>query len=141
MPDAVPAPSRRTQLIGGFAAAAAGLLVAFMIHAHPENLRVPAWVAYVAASAFVLAGLCLLAGAIGVAWLQQLFGIAVTLSLFSVSAWIAFGPGERECSMSIPLLQTTSPDALCRGAFGFGTLLIALLLGLIVLRALRSKPA
>ena len=131
---------RRTQLIGAVAALATGFVVGFMIHAHPEGLRVPAWVAYVADSAFVLAGLCLLAGAIEVNWLQRLLGIAVALSLFVVSLWVAFGPGERECSMSIPFLQTVAPDALCRGAFGVGSLLIGLFLGLVVHRAMRSNP-
>src|SRR5437773_2335918 len=62
--------SRRTQLLGAAAAVTAGLVVAFMIHLHPEGLHVPAWVAYVAASAFVLAGLCLLAGALDIKWLH-----------------------------------------------------------------------
>ena len=98
--------SRRTQLIGAVAAVAIGLLVAFMIRLHPEGLRAPAWVAYVAASAFVLAGLCLFAGAVEMNWLQGWLGIAATLSLFVVSLWIALGPGERACSMSIPFVQS-----------------------------------
>src|SRR5439155_23554255 len=133
--------SRRTQLIGAVAAVAIGLLVAFMIRLHPEGLRVPSWVAYVAASAFVLAGLCLFAGAAEISWLQRWLGIAVTLCLFVVSVWVAFGPGERECSMSIPFLQTAAPDALCRGAFGIGALLVASFLGLLVRRALSNKSA
>ena len=128
--------SRRTQLIEAVAAVAIGLLVAFMIHLPPEGLRVPAWVAYMAASAFVLAGLCLLAGAVELNWLQRWLGIAVTLSLFVISLWIAFGPGERACSMSIPLVQMVAPDTLCRGAFGIGALLVALFLGLLVRRAI-----
>src|SRR6266404_591559 len=100
MPNA--SASRRTQLLVAAATGTAGLLVAFMIHLHPEGLLVPAWVAYVAASTFVLAGLCVLAGALEINGLQEWLGIAVTLSLFVVSLWIAFGPGERACSMSIP---------------------------------------
>ena len=137
----LPAVSRRTQLIGAVTAVAAGLIVGYMIHFHPEGLRVPSWVAYVAASAFAFAGLCLFAGAAGISWLQRWLGIAVTLCLFVVSVWVAFGPGERECSMSIPFLQTVAPDALCRGAFGIGTLLVASFLGLFVRRALSSKPS
>ena len=129
---------RRTQFIGAVVSVAAGLAVGFMIHLHPQGLRVPAWVAYVAAAAFVLAGLCLLAGAMEIPRLQQWLGIAVTLSMLVVSLWIAFGPGERECSMSIPFVQTVAPDALCRGAFGIGALLVALFVGLLVRRALSS---
>jgi small basic protein len=131
--------SRRTQLIGAIAALAAGIVTGFMIHAHPEGLRVPAWVAYMAAAAFVFAGLSLLAGSLVANWLQRWLGIAVALSLFGVSLWVAFGPGERACSVSIPFLQTVAPDALCRGAFGFGSLLIGLFLGLVVHRAMRSN--
>jgi hypothetical protein len=130
--------SRRAHFIGVIVAVAAGLVVGFMIHLHPEGLRVPAWVAYVAAAAFVLAGLCLLAGALEIDCLQQWLGIAVTLSMLVVSLWIAFGPGERECSMSIPFVQTVAPDALCRGAFGIGALLVALFISLLVRRALSS---
>jgi cytosine/uracil/thiamine/allantoin permease len=129
---------RRTQFIGAVVAVAAGLVVGLMIHLHPEGLRVPAWVAYVAAAAFVLAGLCLFAGALEIDWLQQWLGIAVTLSMLVVSLWIAFGPGDRECSMSIPFVQTVAPDALCRGAFGIGALLVALFIGVFMRRALSS---
>ncbi len=137
----LPVVSRRTQLIGAVTAVAAGFMVGYMIHLHPEGLRVPSWVAYVAASAFVFAGLCLFAGAAEISWLQRWLGIAVTLCLFAVSAWVAFGPGERECSMSIPFLQTVAPDVLCRGAFGIGALLVASFLGLFVRRALSDKSA
>jgi len=117
-----------------------GLLVGVLIHIHPEGLRVPAWVAYVAASAFVLAGLCVGAAVIGVAWLQRWLGVAVTLSLFVVSLWIAFGPGERECSMSLPLIQSIAPDALCRGAFGVGAILVGLFLVLVLRRSIATQP-
>jgi hypothetical protein len=114
-----------------------GLVVGVMIYAHPEGLRAPAWVGYVAAAAFVFAGLCLLVGALGAAWLQRWLGIAVTMSLLIVSGWIAFGPGERECTMSIPFLRTVAAEIACRGAFGIGSMLIGLLLGLVIHRAIR----
>jgi hypothetical protein len=110
------ATSRRTQLIVAVATIAAGLLAGALIHVQPAGLHVPAWVAYVAASAFVLAGLALVAGVAGVASLARWLGVAGTLSLFVVSAWVAFGPGERECPI------------LCRGAFGVGAILVGLFL-------------
>jgi hypothetical protein len=131
--------SRRQQAVAAIIAMAAGVLVVFLVHLHPEGLRAPSWVVYIAASAFVFAGLCLLAGAIEINWLQPWFGIAVTLCLFAVSLWVTFGPGDRECSMSIPLLRTLAPDALCRAAFGTGALLIALFLALMVRRAITRK--
>jgi hypothetical protein len=129
--------SRRTQVIGAIAALVTGLVACYMVHTHPEGLRVPAWVAYVATSAFVFAGLCLLAGAAEIDWLQRWLGTAVALSLFVVSFWIAVGPGERECAMSIPFLRTVAPEGLCRVAFGIGALLAAVILGLLVHRAVR----
>ena len=93
-PTLVDSVSRRSQLITAAVVVALGLLVAFMVDVHPESLRIPAWVAYVAASAFVFAGLCLLASAITMTYrLQRWLGVAVTVSLFVVCAWVAFGPG------------------------------------------------
>jgi uncharacterized membrane protein (DUF4010 family) len=131
--------SRKTQLFGGLAAVAAGVIVAAMVHAHPEGLRAPAWVAYIAASAFGLAGFSLLAGLLHAVRLQSWLGIAVVLSMLSISLWIAIGPGERACSMSIGVFWTESGDVICRGAFGLGSLLIALLLVLSVRRAIRRN--
>jgi hypothetical protein len=110
-----------------------------MIYFHPEGLRAPAWVAYVAASAFVLAGLCLLAGAVGNTSLQRWLGVAVTVSLFAVSVWVAFGPGQRECSISLPFVQSLAPDALCRGAFGVGAILVGLFLVLVLRRTIGNR--
>jgi len=113
--------------------------VAYLIQAHPEGLHVPAWVAYVAASAFVLAGLCLFAGAVGNVGLQRWLGVAVTIWLFVVAAWVAFGPGERECSFSIPFFQSSASDAVCRGAFGIGATLVALFLVLVLRRIIGNR--
>ena len=105
--------SCRTQLIGGVAAVAVGLIVAYMIHGHPEELRAPAWVAYLAGSAFVLAGLSLLAGAFAAIWLQRWLGIAVALSMLGISLWVAFGSAERGCSVSISFFRTIGADGIC----------------------------
>jgi hypothetical protein len=126
------------QAVGGAFSIAVGLIVGALIHLHPEGLRVPAWVAYVAASAFALTGLSLLAGALEAIRLQRWLGVAVALSLLAVGSWIAIGPGERACSMSIPFLRTAAPEAVCRGAFGLGALLVALVLGVLARRAIKS---
>jgi hypothetical protein len=126
-------------MIAAVVAVASGLLVAYLIHAHPDDLRVPAWVAYVAASAFVLAGLCLSAGAAGNVGLQRWLGVAVTVSLFVVSVWVAFGPGERECSFSLPFFQSGASDAVCRGAFGIGAILVGLFLVLVLRQIIGNR--
>jgi hypothetical protein len=132
--------SRHSQVIAAIVAVASGLLVAYMIHAHPEGLRVPAWVAYVAASAFGFAGLCLFAGAVGSIALQRWLGVAATASLFLVGTWVAFGPGERACSFSLPFLQSGGGDAACRGAFAIGAILVGLFLALALHRIIRNRP-
>ena len=108
-----------------------------MIHLHPEGLKAPAWVAYAAAAAFVLAGVSLIAGARGAGSLQRWLGVFICLALFSISAWIAFGPGPRACTMSIGFLERAASEMVCRGAFGIGALLVALLTGLGIHRAVR----
>jgi hypothetical protein len=132
----VPAESPREQLIAGLAAMAIGTLVSALIYFHPEGLRAPAWVAHVAALAFVFAGLCLLAAAFRKASLQRWLGIVVTVCLLTVSIWVAFGPGERECSMSLPFVQSIAPDVVCRGAFVVGAILVGLFLVLVLRRTI-----
>jgi hypothetical protein len=126
-------------LVGGLAAIAVALVIAVMVRAHPEELRAPAWVAYVAASAFGFAGLSLLAGLVQAARLRDWLGVAVALSMLSISAWVALGPGERACSMSIGTFGMVPADIVCRGAFGFGSLLMVLLVFLAVRHAMRSR--
>jgi hypothetical protein len=116
-----------------------GLLAVGLIHLHPENLRAPAWVAYAAASAFVLAGLCILAGAAGVARLGRWLALAVATSLLAVSLWVAIGVGERECSLSLSFMHSTVPDLMCRGAFGLGALLVGLFIVLAIRRGLGAR--
>ena len=131
--------SRRTQWIAAVGAMAAGVVVIYAIHAHPEGLRVPAWVAHMAASTFVIAGLALVAGLFELDWLQRGLGLAVTVVLLVVFAWIAFGPGERACSVSIPLMRTDASALMCRGAFGAGAVLMAVFLGLLLWRTLSGR--
>ena len=132
--------SRRTQLIAGGASVALGLFVAVLIHIHPETLRAPAWIVYVAASVFVLAGACLLSVAFDVVWLQRWLGLGIAGCLFAVNAWIALGPGERTCSISSSFFGGAAPEALCRGAFGVGALLMGVFLALMIRRVAFGRP-
>jgi cytochrome bd-type quinol oxidase subunit 1 len=135
----MPPASARSQLIWGVVILAIGSLTGALIHAHPENLHVPAWVAYVAASAFVFSGLSLVASARGARRLQGWLAIILILAMLVPAAWIAFGPGERECSLSFWFVRSIAPDTLCRGAFGVGTVIVAAILLLAVYRALRPQ--
>lgn len=132
---------RRKRLLGGFLSAMVGLLTAAMTYRYPENLHAPAWVAYAACSAFVFAGLTIMAYEFSLhrthAWLVA----ACLTALLVPGGWVAFGPGVRECSVAIPFFTTVGSDLLCRGAFGLGAVIAAALLVWVVLRALRQQNA
>lgn len=131
---AIPPTSRRTQFTAAACSIAVGVLVAVMVDLHPEGLRAPAWVAYAAAAAFVLAGACLASAALAIAWLQRWLVLGVVACLFAVTAWIAFGSGARECSVSFGFIAGLAPDALCRSAFDVGALLLGIVLALVLRR-------
>jgi len=114
-----------------------GLLTGALVYAHPENLRVPAWIAYVAVSAFVFAGLSLVASTLGARRLQGWLAVVLMLAMLVPGAWIAFGPGERHCSVSFSFVRSIAPGTMCRGAFGIGAIIVAAILPLAVSRALR----
>ena len=120
---------RRQRLLGALLSIAAGLLTAAMITLHPEGLHVPAWVAYVACAAFVFAGLTIIAHEFALPRAHAWLVVACVASLLVPGAWVAFGPGVRECSVSGPFLTSVGSDLICRGAFGVGAAIVAALGG------------
>ncbi len=132
---------RRQRLLGALVSTLAGLLTGAMIYLRPEGLHVPAWVAYAACAAFVFAGLTIMAHEFALHRTHAWLVVACVASLLVPAAWVAFGPGVRECSVSGPFLSAIGPDLLCRGAFGLGAVLVAALLVWIVLRALRQQSS
>ncbi len=130
---------RRQRLLGALVCTVAGLLTAAMIYLSPEALRVPAWVAYVACAAFVFAGLTIMAHEFALRRTYAWLAVACVASLLVPGAWVAFGPGVRECAVSGPFLSGIGSDLLCRGAFGLGAVIVAALLIWIVVRALRQQ--
>jgi len=88
--------------VSGWIAIAVGLGVALMVWLQPEHLRVPAWVVYAAAAVFVLAGLAILVRT--GSRLNTLLSALTVAGLLVPGAWVAFGPGSRECSFSLPLV-------------------------------------
>ena len=132
---------RRQRLLGGFVSALVGLFTALMIYLHPEKLHAPAWVAYVACAAFVFAGLTILAYEFALHRIHAWLVAACTASLLVPGAWVAFGPGERECSVAVPFFSTIASGLLCRGAFGLGAVIVAALLVWVVWRAVRQRGA
>jgi uncharacterized membrane protein YedE/YeeE len=85
-------------------------------------------VAHAAASAFLIAGLVLLAGAANALRLQNWLAAAVAAVLVVLAAWVALGSDGR-CSATLPI-PFLPPDSLCRAGFGAGALV-----GLVILAA------
>jgi hypothetical protein len=102
--------------------------------------QAPAWVVACAASVFVLAGgLLLLRSFMGgdmndrevprgvplfVRAIYYVAGLSVVAALATVGTWIAFGPGERAFSISIPFLGSgPGNEWIGRAAFGAGAAL------------------
>jgi hypothetical protein len=100
----------------------------------------PAWVVACAASIFVLAGgLLVLRSFMGgdvndqelprgaPFWLRAIYyvaGLGVVAALATIGTWVAFGPGERAFSVSIPFLGSgPGNEWIGRAAFGIGAAL------------------
>lgn len=126
----------------GIAAMSAGLLVMLfvsgVIPSHGANA--PTWVGMIAGGAFVLAGSALVLRSFAGGdrndgelpidaprWLRiayYILGLSMIGSLAAIGTWIAFGPGERVFSMSVPFVGTGPADqSVGRTIFGIGTLI------------------
>jgi hypothetical protein len=142
---AVPTTSRARGQAPGLLAAGAGVAIALAVYLHPENLRVPAWVAYAAALAFFFAGCQLLARHHGQRLLQAWLPAALVACLVAPPLWIAFGAGPRRCGFelatSVLRLFGVRSDLLCRVGFGIGAVLGLAILLLAIHHALRTMRA
>lgn len=132
-----PQPSRRANIGWGLLLVALSLVVGALVHLQPQNLRVPAWVAYSSVAAFFFAGLLMLAAAARAFCTQGWLAVAVTLSILLPGLWVAFGTGDRQCAVMLPFLQLSSA-VVCRAAFGIGSLMVAGILVLYVRHALNA---
>jgi hypothetical protein len=114
-----------------------GVITMLIMVFHPEELRVPFWVAFAAASTFVTGGAALISGAFSAQKLEGGFGVLAVLGLLVPAEWIAFGPGDHECTITLPFVSTAGAEWLCRGAFGLGAVLVIAVLVLFGRRAAR----
>jgi hypothetical protein len=133
--SAEPQLSHRSRLGWGGALVVLSIVLCSLIYFQPQQLNAPAWVAYSAATAFLVAGLLLLAGAAKATRTQNWLGVALAVAMVLPGSWVAFGKGERQCTMSLPLLPLAA-EALCRAAFGVGAVLGVVILALYIRRAL-----
>jgi hypothetical protein len=129
----------RGRIVSGLFAMAVGVGVSALVWLQPQQLRVPAWVAHACAAAFVFAGLVILTrtGSTLSAYLSALTAAALLVP----GAWVAFGPGARECSFSVPFVQGLAPGLVCRAVFGVGAILTAVVFVVLLVRAIKGHSA
>jgi hypothetical protein len=138
--------TKKEMLVIGLIAGGVGLffvLVGLGIVPPPggkKSLHAPLWVVFCAGLTFLLAGgvllLHLLSGAKPAdsdfpanapRWMRvvrHLAGVAVFASFAIIASWIAFGPGERAFSVSIPFFSGPANETVGRVAFGIGAIVM-----------------
>lgn len=111
------------------------LATAWLVHAHPDRLRAPAWLAWLACGALGLAGAAVLLH--GVLSPRIHAGVMAVLlaMLTAVPGWIAWGPGERSCVASARMV---AGESRCRLVFGAGALVLAVMAGVATRQAIRA---
>ena len=123
----------------GWLAVIAGAATALIAYSQlPHDSDAPRWVIYAACAAFVLAGASLLIPEGGHSRANAWLAVGFIAAMLVPGAWIALGPGPRSCTVSIPFTSGTGSDTLCRGVFGFGSLIVAAILVWAVMNAWRS---
>ena len=115
--------------------------MAFLIHAHPERLKAPEWVALFAVGLFGFAGVCIAAQAFGLNRLVRWLVCVLLGAMAVVPAWIALGPGPRQCTMVSLGARSAASEVACRGVFGAGAVVVAGLFVMAVRGALRARHA
>jgi len=102
-----------------------------------EKMNAPAWVVFLAGSLFFIAGMWLLLQILAREDVAKtpgsVVGIAIFVGLAAIGNWVAFGGGDRgDCSGGISALGFGFSQAVseieCRAAFGYGALLMDLIL-------------
>jgi hypothetical protein len=131
--------SKRQRFVIGVLLLAIGLGISLVIFLQPQQLRVPAWVAYAAASTFPLSGLALVAGVLGASRLVIWLGILVVAGLLVPSLWVTLGPGLQKCSVSLGNIGAHASDWVCRAGFGIGSVLGLAVLVLFIRHAVSPK--
>lgn len=114
------------------------------MHAFPDGLNVPPLIGYVAALAFVFAGLLAFANAFGGPRVRAWLAVTVLVFLVLPAIWLAFGPGERACGVGLfgPFgLFGFTQGAMCRAGFGVASVAGLGMVALAVRQALDRRTA
>lgn len=142
------------RLFFGLAFGAPGLFLvgvgAGAIEVDPSSVRAPYWLIGMLGGMFTLAGAWLATrGTPLESGLKLVVGPAILIGMLVALHWVAFGPGERQCtgSVSIPFLSTRTGvgDLECRTAFGLGAVFFdgifaSVALGHLAEHRLRGRP-
>jgi len=85
---------------------------------------VPRWVAYLACSVFVIAGLAMTLQSLDIIWPSYFLGPLLIFIFATIASWIAFAPGERQCSGGLNFfgLSLKSVNS-CTIPFGFSAVM------------------
>jgi hypothetical protein len=138
--------SPRAAVAVGTAVSGMGVLIVLLavgiIPGAEASLEAPRWVVATAGLAFVLAGAAVIVGyaVAGAAapdgdlppgtprWVrvtQSLLGLGIIVSLAAVGTWVAFGPGPRPFSVTLPFVgRGPGDETVGRVAFGIGAVLM-----------------
>ena len=135
-----------------------GIGVALRIIPVDASGETPQWVGVAAGLAFVLAGAAIIVGfaiaggaapdgdlppgtPFAVRLTQYLLGLGIVGLLTAIGAWVAFGPGHRQFTITgLPVVGPRTGEALGRAAFGVGTVLSAVVfIALAVVSARRLR--
>jgi hypothetical protein len=108
---------------------------------HPERVNGPVWLGYVAGGTFVLTGVAIVCQEKGYTNTFNWLVLGVLISLFSIGAWIAFGPGARVCGVTLPGFRSLAGGLVCRSAFGLGASMVGAMAVWQLVRILRRRSA
>ena len=118
-----------------FALIGAGMMALMAIR--QGGFNVPLWVAEIAASTFLFAGLSIIAQVKNWLRLQRICALLVVYGLAVPGLWIMLGPDTGSCQGTIGFVSQSVGNAECRIVFGAGgilTLGVAIIMTIIALR-------
>ncbi|MCA1733190.1 MAG: hypothetical protein LC732_06255 [Acidobacteria bacterium] len=124
----------------GWVIAAIGVAISVAVSLYPEKPNVPAWVAHLAAGAFILGGLIVVFRSTGHSRAAQGLVCALLVVFACIGAWIASG-SDGECTGGFAGLSFQPSATHCRVAFGAGALVVMAMLAFAVRDLLRSRSA
>jgi len=131
-------PERRQRFVAAILSGGVGLLLVLIVWARQSDLRVPPIIGYLAAGSFLAASATLMLQLRG-ATRAALVTTLLLVSAFSmIGGWVGFGPGSRQCEATIGSWVFLPGDLACRGVFGGGALLTAVM-AVMVFRELRGS--